>query len=275
MAMAGAHLILDTGSPVSFARNGSITLGGCEHQVPVDFLAGGPDGLGELLGAPIDGLLGCDLLAGCILDLDCPAGRAHLISGDTSPETPCWLANAIALSFSTAMGVPVAQFLVNGRQASAAIDTGAAICFAAPSLVADTPVIGRHHGFHPAIGRFESDLHLVSIDLGGGASPVDVAAAAAPPALTPLLTGLGLQAILGGDLLMGSEILFDFRAEWVPFCCLRANRSGEPRRKHLDRISWGCCAPGTSFIGAERQAIVVSRQCSQARAGLGLSEGLF
>ena len=74
------------------------------------------------------------------------------------------------------------------------------------------PSIGRHQDFHPGFGRFETDLHLVSIDLGGGASPVDVAAAAAPPALAPLLAGLGLQAILGGDLLMGSEVLFDFRA---------------------------------------------------------------
>ena len=213
VAMAGARLILDTGSPVSFARNGSITLGGSEHQVPVDCWAGSPDSLSELLGAPVDGLLGCDLLAGRILDLDCPAGRAHVISGDTSPATPCWLANAIALSFSTTKGVPVAQLSVNGRQTSAAVDTGAAVCFVAPSLIGDAAAIGRHRDFHPAIGPFETDLHLVSIDLGGGASPVDVAAAAAPPALAPLLAGLGLQAILGGDLLMGSETLFDFRAE--------------------------------------------------------------
>jgi hypothetical protein len=214
VTMAGARLILDTGSPVSFARNGSINLGGSEHQVPVDCWAGNPDRLGELLGSPIDGLLGCDLLAGRILDLDCPAGRAHLISGDTSPETPCWLANAIPLSFSTAMGVPVVQLSVNGRQAAAGVDTGAAVCFAAPFLLANTTLLGRHHDFHPGFGRFETDLHLVSIDLGDGASPVDVAAAAAPPALTPLLPGLGLQAILGGDLLMGSEVLFDFRVEF-------------------------------------------------------------
>ena len=43
VAVAGARLILDTGSPVSFARTGSITLGGCEHQVPVDCWAGSPD----------------------------------------------------------------------------------------------------------------------------------------------------------------------------------------------------------------------------------------
>ena len=213
VAMAGARLILDTGSPVSFARTGSITLGGCEHQVPVDCWAGGPDSLSELLGAPVDGLLGCDLLAGRILDLDCPAGRAHVISRDTSPATPCWLANAIALSFSTTKGVPVAQLSVNGQQVAAAIGTGAAVCFAAPSLFAATPIIGRHHNFHAAIGPFETDLHLVSIGLAGGASPVDVAVAAAPSALAPLLARLELQAILGGDLLMGSETLFDFRAE--------------------------------------------------------------
>jgi hypothetical protein len=213
VAIAGARLILDTGSPVSFARNGSIALGGCEHRVPVDCWAGSPDSLGELLGKPVDGLLGCDLLAGRILDLDCPAGRAHLISRDTSPETPCWLAHAIALPFSTIKGVPVAQLSVNGQQVAAAVDTGAAVCFVAPLLIGDAAAIGHHLEFHPAIGRFEADLHLVSIDLGGGASPVDVAAAAAPPALAPLLAGLGLQAILGGDLLMGSEILFDFRVQ--------------------------------------------------------------
>jgi hypothetical protein len=213
VAMAGARLILNTGSPVSFARTGSITLGGCEHQVPADCWAGGPDSLSELPGAPVDGLLGCDLLAGRILDLDCPAGRAHVISRDTSPATPCWLANAIALSFSTTKRVPVAQLSVNGQRVAAAVDTGAAAFFAAPSLLADRPVIGRHHNFHAAIGRFETDLHLVSIGLAGGASPVDVAVAAAPSALAPLLARLELQAILGGDLLMGSETLFDFRAE--------------------------------------------------------------
>jgi hypothetical protein len=213
VAIAGARLILDTGSPVSFARNGIITLGGSEHLVPVDCWAGSPDSLSELLGEPVDGLLGCGLLAGRILDLDCPGGRAYAISGDTSPATPCWLANAIALSFSTTKGVPVAQLSVNGQQVAAAVDTGAAVCFATPSLLSDTSPIGRHRDFHPGFGWFEADLHLVSIDLGGGARPVDVAAAAAPPALAPLLAGLGLQAILGGNLLMGSETLFDFRAE--------------------------------------------------------------
>ena len=198
-----ARLILDTGSPVSFAQTGRITLGGCEHRVPIDCWAGSPDSLGELLGEPVDGLLGCDLLAGRILDLDCPAGHAYpVISGDTSPRNAMLAprGRAIALSFSTTKGVPVAQFSVNGRQAAAAVETGAAVCFAAPSLLADAAVIGRHHDLHPAIGWFETDLHLVSIDLGDGASPVDVAAAAAPPATWPRFSRVwGWQAILGGD----------------------------------------------------------------------------
>jgi len=213
VTMAGARLILDTGSPVSFARNGSIALGGSEHQVPVDWWAGSPDSLGELLGAPIDGLLGCDLLAGRILDLDCRAGCAHVTSDDASPTTPCWLANAISLPFSMTKGVPVAQISINGRRKSAAVDTGAAVCFAASPLLAGTSPIDRHRDFHPGFGRFETDLHFASIGLGRGARLFDVAVAAAPPALDPLLKGLGLQVILGGDLLMGSEVLFDFRTE--------------------------------------------------------------
>jgi hypothetical protein len=45
VVVAGARLILDTGSPVSFARTGNITLGGCGYQVPVDCQAGSPDSL--------------------------------------------------------------------------------------------------------------------------------------------------------------------------------------------------------------------------------------
>ena len=175
-------------------------------------LGGKPDGLGELLGEPVDGLLGCDLLAGRILDLDCPAGHAHVISEDTSPETPCWLANAIPLSFGTTKGVPVAQISVNGRQASAAVDTGAAICFAAPSLLADTPVSVAMGIFIPPLAGLQPNCTLSRL-AWAAANPFDVVAAAVPPALAPLLAGLELQAILGGDLLMGSETLFDFRAQ--------------------------------------------------------------
>ena len=212
VAMAGARLILDTGSPVSFARNGSITLGGCEHQVPVDCWAGSPDSLGELLGAPVDGLLGCDLLAGRILDLDCPAGRAHVISEDTSPD------NAVLACERDCAAVQHDK----GRSGRAdlgqwATSIGGRRYRCRRLLCRTVPACGhaRHRSssrFSPRLGRFETDLHLVSIGLGGGASPVDVAVAAAPPALDPLLAGLGLQAILGGDLLMGSEVLFDFRA---------------------------------------------------------------
>ena len=211
-SVAGARLILDTGSPVSFALGGSIALGGREHRVPVDCRAGNPNSLSELLGEPVDGLLGCDLLASRILDLNCPAGRAHVISDDANPEMPCWLANAIPLPVSRTMGVPIAQISVNGRQVSAAVDTGASVCFASPHLLEGTHPIGRHDDFHPGIGRFTTDLHLASIHLGNEEYSVCFPVAAAPASMVPLLAGLRLAAILGGDLVTGAETLFDFRS---------------------------------------------------------------
>ena len=212
VVVAGARLILDTGSPVSFALGGSIALGGREHGVPVDCWAGNPNRLGELLGEPVDGLLGCDLLASRILDLNCPAGRAHVISDDASPEMPCWLANAISLPISRTMGMPIAQISINGHQVSAAVGTGASVCFAAPHLLEGAHPIGRHDDFHPGIGRFTTDLHLASIHLGNEEYSVCFPVAAAPASMVPLLAGLRLAAILGGDLVTGAETLFDFRS---------------------------------------------------------------
>jgi hypothetical protein len=212
VVVAGARLILDTGSPVSFARTGNITLGGCGYKVPVDCRAGNPNSLSQFLGEPVDGLLGCDLLASRILDLNCPAGRAHVISDDASPEMPCWLANAIPLPVSMTMGVPIAQISVNGRQASAAVDTGASVCFASPHLLEGTHPIGRHDDFHPGIGRFTTALHLASIHLGNEEYSVCLPVAAAPASMLPLLAGLRLAVILGGDLVTGAETLFDFRS---------------------------------------------------------------
>ena len=213
VAMAGARLILDTGSPVSFARNGSITLGGCEHQVPVDCWAGSPDSLSELLGAPVDGLLGCDLLAGRILDLDCPAGRAHLISGDTSPD------NAM---LARERDRAVVQH-GNGRSGRAALgqwtaSSGGRRYRCRYLLCRTVPTCG--HARHRSPSRFSS-RPLAGLKPICTSSRSTSAAARARlmslppqrrPPWTPLLAGLGLQAILGGDLLMGSEVLFDFRA---------------------------------------------------------------
>ena len=64
---------------------------------------------------------------------------------------------------------------------AAAVDTGAAVCFVAPWLIGDAAAIGHHRDFYPGFGPFEADLHLVSIDLGGGIGPIDIVAAAAPP----------------------------------------------------------------------------------------------
>ena len=155
------------------------------------------------------------------------------------------------------MGVPVAQLSVNGQHAAAAVDTSAAVCFAAASLVGDAAEIGRYRDFHPAIGRFEADLHLVSICVGGGAGLVDVAAAAAPPALTQFLAEAVLEAILGGDLLMGSETLFDFRVQ-----------SGVVLLSSLERFS--PVSPGTD-PGALSSPAAAGLALIAAEAGLGLS----
>ena len=107
VAIAGPRLILDTGSPVSLARNGNIMLGGSEHQVRVDCWARNPDSLSELLGGPVDGLLGCDLLAGRILDLDCAAGHAHIISDDASPDTPWRRSRSVGRTSPSEIAVPL------------------------------------------------------------------------------------------------------------------------------------------------------------------------
>lgn len=215
MVVAGARLVLDTASPVSFAGGGSIALGGRDHEVPIECWAGSARRLSELLGEPVDGLLGFDLLAGRIVNLNCPAGRVYTTSDDAASHMPCWLADATSLAATVAMGVPIVQITINGRRVSAAVDTCASACFASTQLLEGSPLVGTHNDFHTGIGRFTTDLHLASIDLGNAerSARVRIPVAAIPPSLMPLLTSVGLAGILGGELLMKSETLLDFRSE--------------------------------------------------------------
>ena len=62
VAEAGGRFLLDTGSPMSFARTGEVVWAGRDHEVATNLLGLDSPELSDLVGTPLDGLLGGDVL---------------------------------------------------------------------------------------------------------------------------------------------------------------------------------------------------------------------
>ena len=70
----GTRVLLDTGSPISFHSGGAIVLGGESFSVPTSLMGTDAAYVSENVGAPVDGLVGMDILGGGVL-IDVPAGQ--------------------------------------------------------------------------------------------------------------------------------------------------------------------------------------------------------
>ena len=62
IADLGGRFLLDTGSPVSFSTTGRANWGGRDCELPTSALGLDADELANLVGEPLDGLIGGDLL---------------------------------------------------------------------------------------------------------------------------------------------------------------------------------------------------------------------
>ena len=86
------------------------------------------------------------------------------------------------------------------------LDTGARISYMLPGLVQGPPV-GREQDFHPAVGRFETDVYVVDVEFAGlrfrGRFGV------LPDALHALLAAAGAEWVVGTELLAQFPFVFD------------------------------------------------------------------
>lgn len=195
----GHRLLIDTGAPMSFGR--------CDIEwrgQPYDLRGGlamvDLDDLGELLGLPVDGLIGADLLLDNTMLLDINRGVIEW----PSAESPA----AVGIPMAQISRVPVAKVPTpDGGIIQCAVDTGASQTFVCAEYAGDTQPIGTIDDFYPGLGPFEAQLIPLRCAVGGDTHEIE--AAVLPEALGGLMTMFGIEGIIGLDLLAMQAATFD------------------------------------------------------------------
>ena len=121
----GQKLLIDTGSPLSFA-NREIVIDGREHQVSRDLMGDTVEQLSERIGFKTDGLIGADILLQYDILIDYRRKKSVFSSG-MEPEGARIPLHSVPQH--SVMGLPYGVILdFQGYCLSCYLDTGASIC---------------------------------------------------------------------------------------------------------------------------------------------------
>ena len=171
VAEAGGRFLLDTGSPMSFARTGKVVWGGHEHELERSVLGLDAPGLSDLVGTPLDGLLGGDVLGQSPFTVDLLSGACLF------DETPADR-DGIELPLRLVLGVPFTSLEFDGLPTETCIDTGAKLSYLEGGRLAGAEVVGEADDFYPGFGPFHTAIHEVPVRIA--ASTLTLAGRSAP-----------------------------------------------------------------------------------------------
>ncbi|MCA0387315.1 MAG: hypothetical protein LCH52_02340 [Bacteroidetes bacterium] len=200
--MDGLNVLVDTGSPGSFAKNPSFTYNGVTETLPSSLL-GMTDihQVGELLGHPVDVLLGADLLSRHPVRIDLKKNSFTILE-DISGE------GAAVVPFRQTMGGVIFDMELNGELHPVILDSGAKISY----ISVDNPVAKsfteQKTDFHPMTGNFETIVGEVPVRIAG--KELTFTFGTLPDMLEMLLGLIGVPNIVGSDLFKNFEVVIDY-----------------------------------------------------------------
>lgn len=203
--IAGVRAAIATGTPVSFGLRSLHVLGDDYPLQPQ--LAPGvtAESIGRHLGAPIDVVLGSDILARYQVLLDLGGRRLVFSRGDLGCD-------GVSLRMPLKQAVPSAEIAIGSRRGVAFLDTGARLSYMDPTCIS-TPPVGREKDFFPLLGEFETDVYDVDVELAGlrfrGRFGV------LPAGLQQRMAQLGAQWVVGAELLQQFPVVFDLRNDRI------------------------------------------------------------
>lgn len=201
----GSVVLIDTGSPGSFHKDGVVALGGEIFEVPASMTTVDSGYISEKIGACVDGLAGMDILGGGLL-VDVPGGRV-VVGSRPGGKT--------RLPSGTILGCVTVEMEILGRRVKAVIDTGAPVSYVMPSLTRGLAPVGHVADFNPAVpgGTFETDVFEFGASFAG--EEFTMRAGHLPGHFAMALSLIGADAVVGMELLKRFPVLFHDGGIWV------------------------------------------------------------
>lgn len=198
----GRLVLLDTGSQVSFGKRKHLEFMGRQLHLPPDFKKLSPEYLSQMIGVPIEFLLGMDVLKELYFQIDVRRRKVHF------SELPLPAGN-LKIQLETHMDVPYTRIKMNGAPQKVFVDTGAKINFLRKQVLTGLEAMDTEMDFSPYIGEFETKVYEISIELAGETHLMHCGVL--PPLLETALANTG-----GIEGLLGTEIFDKYIATFEP-----------------------------------------------------------
>jgi hypothetical protein len=201
----GKHCLVDTGSPVSIGEQ-PLWLLGAQRPLQRDVMGLTAAGLSEMVGTPIDALLGADVLhAGPFL-----FDWNHGTIGFSRAPIPF---EGAAVPTRRVMGIPIVTFRFGEEAVSGFLDSGAKLSYMPADRTSGLPPDGEAEDFYPGFGRFTTNTVRATVELGG--YPFEARFGVLPDMLVMTLGLTGVSWILGSDVFKRFRVLVDLAASRV------------------------------------------------------------
>lgn len=206
----GGRYVVDTGSSVSYGRGGYINILRQQFQIPQEYMGIDADELTRMVGAPVDGILGADLLDLTQFSIKRDEGVLTL---DTNIKPPL----KQRIQATTFLGISQLQvWTLTGETLNLFFDTGAKMSYLTPELVRGRKPIAKVKDYYPYFGVFETDVWEMGFEIAGKALHLRVGVL--PELLRQSLKHVGPNSgVLGTEVLKTFDLVSDMSEDWYAF----------------------------------------------------------
>lgn len=182
------HWVVDTGSPVSFGSDEPPVLAGQTLSLGNGYMGLTAEALSGMIGHPVSGVLGTDVLNQFDVVLDLRAESVEFHRGEAALA-----GNAVPMS--DVMGVPVVDVDIEGRSHAFFFDTGASVSYCQLTGMERYPPLAPMRDFYPGFGEFDTVTWQMPLRLG--ATTFLLRTGRLPPLLGMALAMAGTKGIVG------------------------------------------------------------------------------
>lgn len=191
VSIQGQNVLIDTGVPVSIGNQPTWYFNHEVHQLSQSYLGVTIPELSRLVGAPIDILMGCDILKKLFVTLDLRGKRVSFYSQPNAHGGP-------SLEMRLFMGVPFVDVEAGGTVYEMFVDTGAKLSYIGKEIAESMMPVGMEKDFYPGLGEFETPVYEVPLRLGG--HELSLRCGVLPDVLEATMKIAGKRGIIGAQL---------------------------------------------------------------------------
>ena len=200
--------IIGTGSPRSFSELPTLELDGVSLNLAPSFAGLSAANLTALVGVPVTGLLGIDVLQRFAITFDLPSSQIIFSSEPVA-------LNGTVVPLQTYQSLPIIEAVIGGHSSRAFLETGAKLSYWADASLVNYPATGVFEDFYPGIGLFQVDTYRVPVGIGG--RNFDIRFGVPTTQVLSMLRMAGVTAILGNEMFQKAKIGFQPRQNRIQF----------------------------------------------------------